>query len=276
MTFATSICRSFYLTDKIRTRLSLPRTLVFSNRKPRLVSTSQAHSSTVYDENSDADCFGTYSVILPEEPYVFGVSHIKPREVPEWIQRPSYAMKRKTTRQGLTREAKVALGGEEEEKLRASSRLARDVRRFCRVSGQGVAGVTTNQIDAAIHEYICSHGAYPSPLLYQGFPKSCCTSVNNVIRTCRPLEDGDLVNIDITVHLNGYHGDTSQTWFVGDVDRPGQLLWEITNKALYAGIQACGPGKPFKGIGKAIHNLVKEPYKGIRLLHIPAIQWAWD
>ncbi|EEB91819.1 hypothetical protein MPER_09763 [Moniliophthora perniciosa FA553] len=172
--------------------------------------------------DDDAFNFGSYSVILPEEPYVFGVSHIKTREVLETIQRPPYAMKIKSARKRPKQEAKITLGGEEEEKLRASSRLAKNVREF---AGSLVkVGVTTNEIDAAVHEYICSHGAYPSPLLYEGFPKSDPNqrrSVNNVIvhgiPDDRRLEDGDILNIDITVYLDGYHGDTSQTWIDQDV-----------------------------------------------------------
>ncbi len=105
--------------------------------------------------------------------------------------------------------------------------------------------MTTNAIDHAIHEYILSHKAYPSPLTYLGFPRSCCTSVNNVIVHgipdeydfillrngqlsdvavhSRPLEDGDIVNIDITVYLDGYHGDTSRTFLVGIFVSPCSL-----------------------------------------------------
>ncbi|KAF9266090.1 methionine aminopeptidase [Marasmius fiardii PR-910] len=226
--------------------------------------TFTSHSNTSGDVEEDAYNFGHYSVILPEEPFVFGVSHITPRTVPKSIRKPLYALtgRHDTSTQ---REELIRLGGIEEEALRRSASLARDVREF---SGTLVkAGVTTNEIDAAIHEYIVSYGAYPSPLHYKGFPRSCCTSVNNIIvhgiPDDRPLEDGDVVNIDITVYLNGYHGDTSQTWLVGDVDHPGRVLCEITNKALQAGIDACGPGKHFKEIGKAIHDLAKRPFKGM-------------
>lgn len=121
--------------------------------------------------------------------------------------------------------------------------------------------MTTNSIDAAIHKFIIAHQAYPSPLLYKGFPRSCCTSVNNVVShgipDDRPLEDGDIVNIDVTVYLNGYHGDTSSTFLVGDVDEPGRDLVQMTNATLEAGIDACGPGRPFNCIGKAIFEVVR-------------------
>jgi len=124
--------------------------------------------------------------------------------------------------------------------------------------------VTTNEIDRAIHEYILSHNAYPSPLGYLGFPRSCSTSVNNVIvhgiPDDRPLEDGDIVNIDVTVYLHGYHGDTSRTFLVGNVDQQGRDLVYLTDRALKAGIAACGPRRPFKGIGQTIYDLLGENY----------------
>ncbi|KAH0840302.1 peptidase M24, structural domain-containing protein [Lanmaoa asiatica] len=192
--------------------------------------------------------FGNYSVILPEEPFVWGVSHITPRTVPSGIGRPPYAQTgadakptSHSSRSGPSQEpyeddSRILLGSEEETKLRAASMLARKIREF---SGTLVRpGVTTNSIDTAIHDFIVAHGAYPSPLLYSGFPRSCCTSINNVVthgipdecvaftypeaklmRNSRPLEDGDIINIDITVFLSGYHGDTSQTFLVGTVVR---------------------------------------------------------
>jgi len=99
-------------------------------------------------------------------------------------------------------------------------------------------------------------------LLYCGFPRSCCTSVNNIIThgipDNRPLENGDIINIDITVYLNGYHGDTSETFLVGDVDAKGRALVGMSLLALHAGISACGPGNPFKLIGQAIHDAVHQ------------------
>ncbi|KAL0581486.1 hypothetical protein V5O48_000529 [Marasmius crinis-equi] len=222
--------------------------------------TATRHTSHEAEEE-DAYNFGAYSVILPEEPFVFGVSHLIHRPVPNSIKKPPYAVSGHGS--SGNQERTIHLGGVEEEKLRRSARLARDVREF---SGSLVkVGVTTNEIDEAIHKFIISSGAYPSPLHYKGFPRSCCTSVNNIIvhgiPDERPLEDGDIVNIDITVYLDGYHGDTSQTWLVGDVDEPGRVLCEITTKALQVGIDACGPGRPFNAIGRAIHNFVKKPYR---------------
>ncbi|KAJ3846853.1 methionyl aminopeptidase [Lentinula lateritia] len=216
------------------------------------------------------DNFGHYSVILPEEPFVFGVSHIKPRMVPNHINRPPYTIRDSSGHEAGHKDAedvdgKFPLGGEAEGKLRSVASLAKTVRDY---AGSLVkVGTTTNAIDAAVHDFIISRGAYPSPLMYNGFPKSCCTSVNNIIThgipDDRPLEDGDIINIDITVFLNGYHGDTSQTWLVGDVDLPGRLLCGITNNALEAGIAACGPGQPFKNIARAIHTIIEPQYHGM-------------
>ncbi|KAF9004333.1 peptidase M24, structural domain-containing protein [Cyathus striatus] len=201
------------------------------------------------------DDFGAYSVILPEEPFVFGVDHISPRSVPAHIKKPKYADKKLDSTGeygGPTPEARISLGGEDESGIREAARLARDVREY---AGSLVkVGVTTNSIDEAVHEYILSHGAYPSPLMYSGFPRSCCTSVNNVIvhgiPDERPLEGGDIINIGITVYLNGYHGDTSQTFLAGDVDDQGRELVQITTDALNAATSICGPGVAFKTIGK--------------------------
>ncbi|KAK0499470.1 methionyl aminopeptidase [Armillaria luteobubalina] len=198
--------------------------------------------------------FGTYSVIFPEEPFVFGVSHIAPKPVPPPIPMPPYVGSgHDVTSAG---DSIITLGSEEEARVRRAGALASKVREF---AGSLVkVGVTTNAIDAAVHEYIIARGAYPSPLRYKGFPKSCCTSINNVIAhgipDDRPLEDGDIINIDITVYLDGYHGDTSETFLVGDVDAEGRVLCAVTSNALKAGIAACGPGKPFRAIGQAIHH----------------------
>jgi methionyl aminopeptidase len=101
-----------------------------------------------------------------------------------------------------------------------------------------------------------SAGAYPSPLGYMGFKHSLCTSVNNVmvhgVPSERPLVSGDIMNIDITVYYNGYHGDTSRTVLVGDVDEKGKMLAMYTNEALEMGIAVCKPGVSFAEIGKVI------------------------
>ena len=120
-------------------------------------------------------------------------------------------------------------------------------------------GVTTDFINETVHQEIVSRGAYPSPLKYRGFPKSCCTSVNNVvvhgIPDDRQLLDGDIINIDVTVFYDDFHGDTSDTFAVGNVDAAAKKLVRATRECLQRGIDVCGPGQTFNAIGKAI-----EPY----------------
>lgn len=122
-------------------------------------------------------------------------------------------------------------------------------------------GVTTDALDAVAHEYMCDHGAYPSSLGYRGFPKSICTSVNEVIchgiPDARPLEDGDLVKIDVTAYKNGVHGDNCGTFFCGEVDDDSRLLSERTREAMNRGIRAVRPGRQVNVIGRVIEAYAK-------------------
>jgi methionyl aminopeptidase len=122
-------------------------------------------------------------------------------------------------------------------------------------------GVTTDQIDRVGHEFLLDHGAYPSTLGYKGFPKSLCTSVNEVvchgIPDARPLQDGDIVNIDITAYVGGVHGDTDATYLVGDVDEASRLLVERTHEAMMRGINAVAPGRAINVIGRVISSYAK-------------------
>ena len=121
-------------------------------------------------------------------------------------------------------------------------------------------GVTTDELDRVGHEFLCDHGAYPSTLGYKGFPKSLCTSVNEVvchgIPDARVLEDGDIVNIDITAYLDGVHGDTNATFLAGDVDEETRLLVERTREALRAGDQ----GRQARDAGSTSIGRVIEAY----------------
>jgi methionyl aminopeptidase len=121
--------------------------------------------------------------------------------------------------------------------------------------------VTTDEIDRVGHEFLLDHGAYPSTLGYKGFPKSLCTSVNEVvchgIPDSRPLEDGDIVNIDITAYVGGVHGDTDATYLVGDVDEESRLLVERTREAMTRGIRAAVPGREINVIGRVIQSYAK-------------------
>lgn len=145
------------------------------------------------------------------------------------------------------------------EKIRRAGQIAA---RAMQKAGAAVKpGVTTDELDAIVHDYIISHGAYPSCLGYMGFPKSCCTSVNEVI--ChgipddRPLEDGDIINIDVTAYLDGVHGDTCAMFYVGEVDEESRLLCERTEQAMLRSLKAIGPGREINVIGRVIEKYAK-------------------
>jgi methionyl aminopeptidase len=122
-------------------------------------------------------------------------------------------------------------------------------------------GVTTDELDRIVHEYVVAHGAYPSTLGYRGFPKSSCTSINEVICHGIPddtvLDDGDLVNLDVTAYLDGFHGDLNQTFLVGEAGEEARLLVERTREALARGIRAVAPGRQVNVIGRAIEAYAK-------------------
>ncbi len=122
-------------------------------------------------------------------------------------------------------------------------------------------GVTTDEIDRVAHDFLVDHGAYPSTLGYRGYPKSVCTSVNEVIchgiPDSRPLEDGDIVNVDITAYLDGVHGDTNATFGVGDIDEESRLLLERTREAMLRGVKAAVPGRPLNVIGRVIESYAR-------------------
>ncbi|OKL49371.1 type I methionyl aminopeptidase [Boudabousia marimammalium] len=128
-------------------------------------------------------------------------------------------------------------------------------------------GVTTEELDIAAHEYLISQGAYPSTLGYMGFPKSCCTSVNEVI--ChgipddRPLEDGDIINIDITAYIDGVHGDTCAMFTVGEVDEESQKLIDVTYKSMMRAIKTVKPGREINVIGRVIESYAKRFEYGV-------------
>lgn len=124
-----------------------------------------------------------------------------------------------------------------------------------------VPGVTTDEIDAVAHEFLCDNGAYPSTLGYRGFPKSCCTSLNEVICHGIPdstvVEDGDIVNIDVTAFIGGVHGDTNATFLAGNVAEENRLLVERTHEATMRAIKAVKPGREINVIGRVIEAYAK-------------------
>ena len=144
-------------------------------------------------------------------------------------------------------------------KMRVAGRLAARARE--EVGRHVVPGVTTDELDRIGHEFLCDHGAYPSTLGYRGFPKSLSSSVNEVvchgIPDDRVVQDGDIVNIDITAYLDGVHGDTNATFLAGDVDEETRLLVERTRTALERGIKAVKPGRRLDVIGRVIESYAK-------------------
>ncbi|WP_282780212.1 MULTISPECIES: type I methionyl aminopeptidase [unclassified Nocardia] len=174
------------------------------------------------------------------------------REVPKSIERPEYVWK-KTVNEGHEPWVQTP---ETIEKMRIASKIAAQA---LAEAGKAVApGVTTDQLDAIAHEYLCDHGAYPSTLGYKGFPKSCCTSLNEVICHGIPdstvIEDGDIVNIDVTAYIHGVHGDTNATFLAGDVDEEVRLLVERTEEATMRAIKAVRPGRALNVIGRVIES----------------------
>jgi methionyl aminopeptidase len=178
-----------------------------------------------------------------------------PREVPATIERPRY----------VGRPAPDRYAGDDVqppeiiEKMRIAGRIAAQAMRGAATAIK--PGVTTDDLDQVVHQFLIDHGAYPSTLGYRGFPKSCCTSVNEVIchgiPDARPLEDGDIVKIDVTAYINGVHGDTCATFFCGEVDEQARLLTERTQEALARAIKAVKPGRQVNVIGRVIESYAR-------------------
>jgi len=177
------------------------------------------------------------------------------RPVPAHIPRPEYVGKPGPTR---TKESWVQ-PPEVIEAMRVAGRIAAQA---LVVAGEIVApGVTTDRVDEVVHEFLCDHGAYPSTLGYRGFPKSCCTSLNEVICHGIPdstvIQDGDIVNVDVTAYVGGVHGDTNATFLAGEVDDEVRLLVERTREATERGIRAVRPGRQLNVVGRVIESYAK-------------------
>ncbi|KAL3866862.1 hypothetical protein ACJMK2_044118 [Sinanodonta woodiana] len=185
-----------------------------------------------------------YSIVKP-----WRVSSL--RTVPDHILRPQYAVTGIVNKMGDEIEIKNQT---QIEGMREAGRVARHVMNS--IAANLKVGVTTDEIDQVAHETCLSLNAYPSPLHYRNFPKSICSSVNNVachgIPDARPLEDGDIVSMDVTVFYKGFHGDTAETFLIGEVDRQGKQLVEAAKQCRDAGISICRPGARFCDIGNSI------------------------
>lgn len=176
------------------------------------------------------------------------------RQVPRHILRPEYVGKVAPTLSGIDVYKEEAI-----DRIREAGHIA-----AAAIDAVGDAirpGVTTDELDRIGHEFLLAHDAYPSTLGYRGFPKSLCSSINEVICHGIPddtsLQDGDIVNIDITAFIDGMHGDTNRTFLVGDVAPDVSALVERTKEALRRGIKAAAVGRQVNVIGRAIESYAK-------------------
>lgn len=171
------------------------------------------------------------------------------RSVPAEIPRPPYAPDAPALLPAVPPD-------EIPDRMRAAGRAAREV--LLEVGAAVAAGITTDELDRICHDAYIARGGYPSTLDYKGYPKSLCTSVNEII--ChgipddRALQDGDIVNCDVTIYLHGVHGDCSETFLVGEVDEVGRRLVQTTYESLWKGIDAVTPGAHIYEIGRAIQT----------------------
>jgi methionyl aminopeptidase len=183
------------------------------------------------------------------------------RLVPASIPRPEYV--------GKAAPSKNSKGDvrtqDEIEKIRAAGKIAAQAIEL--VGSHVKPGVTTDELDRIGHDFLVLNGAYPSTLGYRNYPKSLCSSVNEVICHGIPddtvLEEGDIVNIDITAFKDGFHGDSNQTFTVGDVREEVRLLVERTHEAMMRGIEAAQPGREINIIGRAIEAYAKRFNYGV-------------
>ncbi|ESO09558.1 hypothetical protein HELRODRAFT_73702 [Helobdella robusta] len=183
-----------------------------------------------------------------------------PRKVPDHIEKPDYA----TQSDGFPASERAVKGStnidvltdEEQESMRVVCKLGREV--LEEASKVVAVGMTTDEIDRVVHEACIERDCYPSPLNYYNFPKSCCTSLNEVIchgiPDLRPLHDGDILNVDISVFHRGFHGDLNETFFIGNISAKAKTLVRVTNECLKKAIEIVKPGVKYREIGDVIQK----------------------
>ena len=185
----------------------------------------------------------------------------KPLAVPKSITRPEYVGKRAPA-EWTGGHVKTQ---EQVEKIRAAGKLAAQA---IELAGNSIVpGMKTNDLDIIVHDFLVANNAYPSTLGYRGFPKSCCTSVNEIICHGIPddleIHDGDIVNIDVTAYLDGFHGDSNKTFKVGNVSEEVSLLVDRTKEALDRAIASVMPGRQINVIGRTIESFAKRFNYGV-------------
>ena len=191
--------------------------------------------------------FGVYEIVQPQE--------VGPeRAVPDHIDKPLYYFPSGRVEPPKLPEIKTQ---DTIKRMRDTCRLAAEILAKCGAMVE--PGISTDELDKFAHSEILKAGAYPSPLRYEGFPKSICTSVNNVachgIPDVRKLVDGDIINVDVTVYREKVHGDCSKTFLVGDsVDEKGRDLVRIAEECRDIGIAVCAPGVALNTIGTVIDD----------------------
>ncbi|HCA87098.1 MAG TPA: type I methionyl aminopeptidase [Streptomyces sp.] len=177
------------------------------------------------------------------------------RSVPTSVPRPEYVGKDAPA----PYTGPVEQDAETIERMRVAGRIA--ARAMEEAARHIAPGVTTDELDRVAHDYMCDHGAYPSTLGYRRYPKSLCSSVNEVICHGIPdstvLRDGDIVNLDVTAYIGGVHGDNNATYPCGDVDEESRLLIERTRESLHRAIKAVRPGRQINIIGRVIESYAK-------------------
>jgi methionyl aminopeptidase len=176
------------------------------------------------------------------------------RQVPPDIPRPEYVgRKRPALGEPDVKDAETI------ERMRVAGRLAAQA--LAEVGRHVAPGVTTDELDQVGHDFLVARGAYPSTLGYRGYPKSLCTSLNEVICHGIPddtvIADGDIVNVDITAYIGGVHGDTNATFLAGNVDEESRLLVQRTREAMMRGISVVAPGRPLNAIGRVIESYAR-------------------
>ena len=177
------------------------------------------------------------------------------RSVPDHIERPSYADTGVVERW----DEPVVKSDDVIERMRHAGRVAAEV---LRLSGEFLRpGITTDEVDEYTHGLFIERGAYPSTLNYHGYPKSLCSSANEVIchgiPDSRVIRDGDIMNLDVTGFIGGVHGDTNATFLIGEVSEENRRLVRVTEECMWLGIEAVRPGKPLSDIGRAIEDHAK-------------------
>lgn len=188
-----------------------------------------------------------------------------PRAVPAHVERPSYAIGAKRQAAELHSRSALTRTPAELAAMRRTGAIAAEI--LLRAGEMVRPGITTDKIDKFVHDLAIEKGCYPSPLNYRGFPKSVCTSINEVIchgiPDSRPLREGDIINIDVTVFREGVHGDTSTTFLVGEVDPASLHLVRTTLESLDAGIAALSNNPRVNSIGAAIERHARKNRLGV-------------